>query len=247
MEPEHPSHPGSTWQDPEVARRFLEDRRGAIPYGPDQMRMMQELVRHFRPAPHRILDLGCGDGILARTLLSEYVEAQAVLLDHSEPMLAKASEAMAEFRERTGIVPADLAAPVTQWGLPAGLTFDVVVSGYAIHHLPHPRKKALYEEVFVLLDGGGLFVNVEHVGSPSREAEILFEKLYIDHMAERSSKPRAEVAESYYSRPDKQDNILAPVEMQLEWLREIGFEHVDCYFKWLELGVLAGVRPLAGA
>ena len=31
---------------------------------------------------------------------------------------------------------------------------------------------------------------------------------------------------------------------QLQWLRDIGFEDVDCGWKWLELALLVGVRPM---
>jgi tRNA (cmo5U34)-methyltransferase len=77
----------SSWQDPAVARKFLDQRRAAIPFGPEQVSVMLRLVRHFRPEPRHILDLGCGDGFLARALLAEYSQASAVLVDHSEPML----------------------------------------------------------------------------------------------------------------------------------------------------------------
>ena len=35
-------------------------------------------------------------------------------------------------------------------------------------------------------------------------------------------------------------NRCAPVAPQVRWLREIGFENVDCRWKWLEPAVLGG-------
>jgi len=53
----------------------------------------------------------------------------------------------------------------------------------------------------------------------------------------------AHLAQEFYNRPDKEANILAPVELQCNWLRKIGFEDVDCYFKIFELAVFGGRRP----
>ena len=231
---------GSAWKDPSVARNFVDERRRAIPFGEEQLQVMLEVVHHFRPAPTRIIDLGCGDGILARLLLDRYPAASAVLVDHSPPMLERAREAMAAYGDRCEIRQGDLGAPIVE--LCGGLA-DIVVSGYAIHHLPHERKRSLYGEIYDRLSPSGLFVNVEHVASATRELEILFEERYIDHIAACTGKLREAVAAAYHGRLDKADNILAPLEQQLGWLREIGFGQVDCYFKWAVLAVFGGVRP----
>ena len=75
--------------------------------------------------------------------------------------------------------------------------------------------------------------------------EQRFEDLFIDALLEfsrrkGSTKTRAQITREFFQRPDKQANILAPVERQCDWLREIGYRDVDCYFKIFELAVFGG-------
>ncbi len=102
-----------------------------------------------------------------------------------------------------------------------------MVSSFAIHHLEHERKRSLYEEVFALLEPGGVFANLEHVASPSRRLHLAF--------FEAIGEP--------LEHEDPSDRLL-DVESQLVWLRELGFDDVDCYWKWLEMALLIGVRPI---
>jgi tRNA (cmo5U34)-methyltransferase len=230
----------TSWQNPEVARRFLDERRAAIPYAADHLELIVRLVRHFLGAPARLLDLGCGDGLLARTVLLAFPDARAALVDHSPPMLERARTAMAPFAERCEIVEGELTRPLSQQ---VSGSFDLAVSGFAIHHLPDERKRSLYREVYDQLTPGGLFVNLEHVASATRRGEALFDELYVDAVAAKTGKPRDELERQYHARPDKADNKLAAVEAQLAWLREIGFVEVDLFFKWMELALFAGQRP----
>jgi len=52
----------------------------------------------------------------------------------------------------------------------------------------------------------------------------------------------AQVRQEYVTRQDGAANILAPVEDQCRWLREIGFDDVDCYWKYFELAIFGGMR-----
>ena len=72
---------------------------------------------------------------------------------------------------------------------------------------------------------------------------MLIDSYYEYQLKRGSNKTREEVAREFVHRPDKATNILAAVESQCEWLRECGFEDVDCYFKIFELSIFGGRRP----
>jgi SAM-dependent methyltransferase len=232
------------WKRRDVAAGFLDQRSLVIPDRPRQVDVLLRLLRAARPL-RRVLDLGAGDALLLATTLDAFPQARGVALDFSPPMLEKARERLQPFCDRAAVIEADLGATIWQHTVEG--PFDAVISGFAIHHLPHERKRALYAEIFGLLNDGGVFVNCEHVASSTPRVERLFDEAMSEHLwqrrRERGEDVTAEaVLEAYLTRPDRAANILAPVEEQCEWLRQIGFRDVDCYWKFFELAILGGFR-----
>ena len=135
--------------------------------------------------------------------------------------------------------------PVHVTTTPLPTRYDVIVSGFSIHHQPDPVKRRIYADIYDLLAPGGIFLNLEHVASASRWGEVQFEAYFIDALARYHAprgKTRGQVAADFYHRPDKDANRLAPLETQLRWLRELGFQHVDCFFMVFELALFGGVK-----
>lgn len=234
----------SRWQTEELATAFLQGVRGAIPGADLQLEVVGKIVDTWSPRPSRILDLGCGDGILGRLLMERFPAAQVTFADFSEPMLAAVREKLAG-SSSAAVLKADFSEATWLDAVAKEGPFEVIVSGFAIHHQPDVRKKALYTEIYGSLAPGGIFLNLEHVASATPAGEALFDEHFVDHLFRfhKRAKPettRQEIAATYYHRPDKKENILAPVDLQCEWLRQIGFQDVDCFFKVFELALFGG-------
>ena len=236
---------GEVWKRHDVAAAFLNERSRLLP---DRSRQLEVLLRVLRAAPRppgRVLDLGAGDAILLAAILESFPDASGIAIDFTPSMLEQARLRLVPFGSRATAVEADLSTAA--WRQTVAGSFDAVVSGYAIHHLPHERKRTLYEEIFSLLAEGGTFVNCEHVASPSARLERMFDEALSEHLWERRRERGEEVTpeqvyQEYVSRPDRAANILAPVEEQCRWLRAIGFKDVDCYWKYFELAIFGGIR-----
>lgn len=236
------------WKDRDLVRTFLDGVRGGVPYAADQLAIMLRVLAAAGIPLKKVIDLGCGSGVLVRAIVAQYPDAEVMLVDFSEPMLAAARDAWAQHSPIPQFVAADLASSDWIKAVRGDAPYDAVVSGYAIHHLSDTRKHDLFAEIFELLGAGGTFVNIEHVASATPWIEQLSDNLMIDslhdfHAHSATAPSRDQVASDFVNRPDKAANILAPVETQCEWLRRCGFVDVDCYFKVFELAVFGGRKP----
>jgi SAM-dependent methyltransferase len=230
------------WQTAALAATYLEGVRAAIPLAQEQIDVLLRLIAAARgERVLSFLDLGCGDGVLAGAVLDRFASAHGVLADFSEPMLEAARRRLADRSGRSEFVHVDYAVPDWIASVESFAPFDAVISGLSIHHQPDRRKREIYAEIHGLLAPGGMFVNIEHVASASEWVAGVHEELFIDHLhAVHPDQTREQVAARYCNRPDKAANILAPVELQCQWLREIGFRDVDCYLRIFELAVFGG-------
>ena len=171
-----------------------------------------------------------------------------MLADFSPPMLDAARVRFGNSSADTHFVLVDYANggwPDLVAAPPLPQRYDVIVSGFSIHHQPDVVKRRIYTDIHDLLAPGGIFLNLEHVASASRWGEVQFEAYFIDALYRYHAprgKTRGQVAADFYHRPDKDANRLAPLELQLQWLREIGFLHVDCFFKLFELALFGGIK-----
>ncbi len=212
--PNTPAPEVNLWSSAEHALEYL-GRADSVPHRVEGGATLLEFVP---AAPRRILDIGSGGGRLLSLVRAARPGASFVALDFSPTMLATLRTLFAAESAVT-VVAHDL-----DHTLPSLGAFDAVVSSFAIHHVNHGRKRALYAEIFALLAPGGVFLNFEHVSSPTEHLHTEFLRAIACAEEDRSNK-------------------LLDLETQLSWFREIGFVDVDCHWKWRELALLAGVKP----
>jgi tRNA (cmo5U34)-methyltransferase len=234
----------AVWKASTLAQLYLDGVRGAIPLATEQVDVMMTLIGATGRSVECFLDLGCGDGILSAAVLERFPEAHGTLVDFSVPMLERAAKRFESGTRPVSFVNADYAQPRWTHAVKDFAPFDVVISGFSIDYQPDVRKREIYEEILDLLRPGGIFTNVEHVASATSWVAALHDELFIDHLqAHHTDRSREQVADAYYRRPNKAANILAPVEAQCVWLRNLGFTDVDCYLKIFELAVFGGRKP----
>jgi len=212
--------PENRWITAEHALAYLE-RADALPHRVEGDRVLVELLPD---RVTRVLDLGCGDGRTLALVLAARPEATGVGLDLTSTMLDAARQRFGD-DPRVHLAQHDLSVAAVPLKSATG-PFDLVVSSFAIHHLDDENKRRLHHEVAARLAPGAPFLHLEHVTSTS-------ERLHGEFLAALGIAPE----------DDDPSNQLVFVGDYFGWLREAGFEDVDCLWKWRELALLHARMP----
>ena len=171
-------------------------------------------------------------------------------------MLTQAQNKLAAFTGRVTFVQSDLATP--EWNQPILGIFDLVVSSLVMHTVPG-QVKEIYRQVFTLIKPEGCFIFADNLSPPGPTIEnVYLKERLLAHQARIKTETgvvkslkdiEAELTERRRSRekdyPDRVRNPLRgtlTLTNHLEWLKQAGFDEVDCLWKEMRHAVIGGFR-----
>ena len=211
----------------------------AVPRREEQLAALVALLPFGRDEVFGVVELGCGEGVLAAAVLDAYPRASVLALDGSASMLQETSARLQRFGGRARLGEFDLASP--EWrGRMAGA--DAVVSSLAIHHLSGEGKRRLFEDAARETTERAAMLIVDVV-EPARDEAWRYHADVYDMAAELKSRDQTGSGDLYERLGEEEWNFFrfpdpgempSPLFDQLAWLREAGFGSVDCF--WLLAG-----------
>lgn len=202
-----------------------------IPKYHEQNETILNLISFDRSKYIKVLDLGCGTGVLSHLVLSEFPQAEVVAFDLSENMLLACEQNLKHFEDRLILRQGNFGCDDFDNG------YDIILSGLAIHHLDDIEKPRLYKRIFDSLNQGGAFINREVVLGESKSLTEQYHSVWRDYI-----RKNGEDDEKWFNKYLDED-IPAPVETQTTWLRDIGFVDVGCHWRYFNYAIFGGLKP----
>lgn len=229
------------------SQAFLEYGHFFVPAREEQISTICALIPALSD-PFTVVELACGEGLLAGALLAHFPQAQVLGLDGSDEMLQRAAANLQQFGTRFQTQPFELAA--TDWRTTMR-DAHAVVSSLTIHHLDAPGKQALFRDVCGMLAPGGVFVIADLVLPATERGIAAAAQAWDDAVQQRSHDLGGDDQAwtyfqqwqwNYYRYPDDGDKP-SPLWDQLQWLAQAGFVHVDV--AWMHAGhaIFSGAKP----
>ncbi len=226
--------------DEQLTETFIEYGRYFIPERERQWEMIVSLVPH-QDQPFTVVELCCGEGLLAEALLHRSSTCTVLGLDGSPGMLKRARERLAPYGERFQAQLFDLAEKPWRETIQ---DVQAVVTSMAVHHLDGPQKQALFRDVYRMLADGGVFVIADLVEVAHPLGQALAADAWDEAVRERSIALDGNTAAfDFFAREGwntyrylDPDDIDKPSRLfdQLKWLEQAGFADVDVH--WMRAG-----------
>jgi tRNA (cmo5U34)-methyltransferase len=220
----------------QAAQTYDRARRQLIPCFEDFYGTVLALMPYPSEAAFRVLDLGAGTGLLSWFVARQFPNAHLTLLDISAPMLDKARERLAGLAGRCHFIVADYAERLQG-------EFEVVVSALSIHHLTDAHKAMLFDYVYTVLTPGGVFINADQVLGATPAIDRCYRDNWLRQVRLRGVSEMDLQAALERMREDR----MAPLDAQLSWLREAGFEAVHNAFQQDSFVVFTGRKGAHGS
>jgi hypothetical protein len=230
--------------DEESSSIFLNLAESFVPARAEQIATLTDLIPARSDEPFTAVELGAGEGALARAVLAAYPACHYVAYDGSEAMRTRMRTTLASYGDRLDVRPFELAERAWRAGLPSPLRG--VLSSLAIHHLTGDEKRTLFQDLAPRLEAGGALLIADIVEPASPQIARVYARQY-DAIVREQSLARHGDLRDYQQFLDLKWNYFAHdygstettdfpslLSDQLRWLAEAGFAPVDCF--WLRAG-----------
>jgi tRNA (cmo5U34)-methyltransferase len=225
------------WKE-EYSQQHIETGRYFVPDRQVQIDIICTLLPDDKQPGH-VLELCCGEGLLAEAILERFPICQVTGLDGSTTMLEHAQSRLARFAERFRLGPFDLFAK--DWRKPDA-SLQAIVSSLAIHHLDGAQKQALFRDLYAMLAPGGVLVIADIIQPASALGNLLAAEAWEASVRQQNLELDGNTAKferlqqtewNIFRYPDPMDKP-SPIFDQLGWLEAACFKQVDVY--WLKAG-----------
>lgn len=199
-----------------------------VPFYHEQHEIILQILPFEKQNPLQILDLGCGTGLLSHVLLRNFPRARLLAWDLASNMLETCKQNLASDLDRVTFRHGDFGNE------DIGSGYDLVVSGFATHHLDDAGKQGLYRRIFRSLRPGGLFVNKEIVAGVSPELTQRYERWWRDFVQANG------ISDNAWFQKYVDEDLPARLEDQLPWLAAAGFVDVTCHWRYFIFTIFSG-------
>lgn len=201
-----------------------------LPYYSEFNKQIYDLVNVLEFKNLKWLDTGCGTGNLIYNIKNDYPEAEFVLCDPSENMLAAAKS---KFKDIKNVQFRNISSQQLDYKN----EFNIVTSIQSHHYLGKKQRAKAVEKCYNALKYGGVYITFENISLSSSESDNIGMKRWKNYMI-KNGKTEEETKRHIARRNTEVFPITISEHIRL--LKEMGFSTVDMlWVSYMQAGFFA--------
>ncbi len=197
---------------------------------PGQPLLLATIIDYLPPHPRRILELGCGTGILTAMVREEYPDAEITGIDLSPEMLKTAAA-------KPDLAGVEFLAQDLRDAWPTD-RYDAIVTSLCLHHVSREDRVTVACRALRALSPGGRFICGDIFRAGDDREEQMQREIWCRGM-ERQGVP-GDVIRGMVAQQEKHMSTFTTVSEFREMLVESGFGHAIVPFTSGFVGLVVG-------
>jgi len=213
----------------------LETAQQAVVDAPLMLELISKLAVRVKPDVRNLLDIGCGAGNNAISILREKPGINCDLVDISLPMLEKARKRLQQ--EQAGEINI-FQGDFRNVSLPPS-KYDIVVAAAVLHHLRDDADwENSFKKIYGLIKPGGALLISDMVHHKHEAVHNAMWERYGEHL---ESIGGSEYRDKVFEYIDKEDSPRS-LSYQMELMKRVGFKTVDVLHKNSCFAAFLGIK-----
>ena len=201
-----------------------------VPQYRKQHEIIYELLPEETAQPFRVLDLGCGNGVLSELVLNKLPNAYVVGFDLTPRMLEAYERKLSEHKGRYEMMLGDYRFDSI------GNDYDIVMAGLTLQHLTWGERKDFYKRIHTVLNYDGALILNDIIIDEDWNTRKLQYTNWKNFIASNGEDP-----EFWLDRHMTKD-YPATLEDHFLWLEQAGFSKMDCYWRFHNFVITMAVK-----
>ncbi len=200
-----------------------------LPFYEEMFQQVVDIVRILNLQSLRWLDVGCGTGKMARTVLDNFDIQKMVCIDVEQEMLERAESLRDD--EKVEFLQCDVRQ------LPYQEMFDIVTAIQVNHYFKKNDRIAAIKNCYDALAENGIYISFENFAPDSEEgAGLYLERWKQFQIANGKTKEEADLHIKRYG----QNYFPISISESIGLLKDCGFRMVEIFWvSYMQVGILA--------
>lgn len=195
-----------------------------IPYYLEQHQIIYSLLPG-EDKKYRVLDLGCGNGILSELVFQKLPHSHIVCFDLTEEMLKAYEKKLSKYFGKFELKQGDFRTDSIGQG------YDIIIAGLTLHHLIWEERKEFYKILYSSLNEGGLLIARDIIIDENKEVVKDQYDQWKEFMRSQGEDP-----DFWYSKHIEKDHPMTLTD-HFNWLEKAGFSKAACHWRFYNFAI----------